>query len=76
MGEFLTNHNRGLLYRQESIVERIHVPIFEPLFLELQHFTDCIIDHETPPVCHKLIRQTRALKRLRLFCQLPRKTMT
>jgi virulence factor len=50
LGEFLSNHNRGLLYRQESIVQRIHVPIFEPLFLELQHFTDCILDNEMPQV--------------------------
>ncbi|MCL5959916.1 MAG: Gfo/Idh/MocA family oxidoreductase [Chloroflexi bacterium] len=31
-------------YRQESIIERIHVPMLEPLALELRHFVDCIRD--------------------------------
>lgn len=48
--EFLNHNDRGVKYRQESIVERIHIPIFEPLFLELQHFVDCIINNETPQV--------------------------
>ena len=47
----MTNHlYRGVKYRQESLVERIHIPIFEPLLLELQHFVDCIINQETPQV--------------------------
>jgi predicted dehydrogenase len=29
-------------YRQESILERIHVPFVEPLVLELEHFTNCV----------------------------------
>lgn len=29
-------------YRQESIIERIHVPMAEPLMLELSHFVDCV----------------------------------
>ncbi|MEW5958565.1 MAG: Gfo/Idh/MocA family oxidoreductase [Chloroflexota bacterium] len=29
-------------YRQESIIERIHVPMVEPLMLELRHFVDCV----------------------------------
>ena len=29
-------------YRQESVIERIHVPMFEPLMLELRHFVDCV----------------------------------
>ncbi len=29
-------------YRQESIIERIHVPMAEPLMLELAHFVTCI----------------------------------
>ena len=37
-------------YRQESLVERIYVPTFEPLFLELQHFVECIQDHKQPNV--------------------------
>jgi len=28
-------------YRQESVIERIHVPMAEPLMLELRHFADC-----------------------------------
>lgn len=46
IGEYLNNNK----YRQESIVERIHVPIFEPLFLELQDFVDCIIEGKAPRV--------------------------
>lgn len=45
IGEYLShNHRGGIKYRQESVVERIHVPIFEPLFLELQHFVECIVE--------------------------------
>jgi predicted dehydrogenase len=29
-------------YRQESVIERIHVPMFEPLMLELRHFVECV----------------------------------
>ncbi len=46
VGEYLA-HNK---YRQESIVERIQVPIFEPLFVELQHFIECIVENKTPMV--------------------------
>lgn len=46
IGEYL-NSNK---YRQESIVERIHVPIVEPLLTELQHFTQCILEGKTPSV--------------------------
>lgn len=28
-------------YRQESIIERIHVPLLEPLVIELEHFVHC-----------------------------------
>ena len=42
VGEYLNLNHRGVKYRQESVIERIHVPIFEPLFLELQHFVDCV----------------------------------
>ncbi|RME76993.1 MAG: gfo/Idh/MocA family oxidoreductase [Chloroflexi bacterium] len=31
-------------YRQESIIERIHVPMAEPLVLELQHFVSAVRD--------------------------------
>ena len=39
--QYLDNH-RITKYRQESIIERIHVPMFEPLMLELRHFLDCV----------------------------------
>jgi predicted dehydrogenase len=48
IGEYQSLNHRGVKYRQESIVERIHVPTFEPLFLELQHFVDCIREHQQP----------------------------
>jgi predicted dehydrogenase len=39
--EYLTNHQMTR-YRQESIIERIHVPMAEPLMLELLHFVECV----------------------------------
>jgi predicted dehydrogenase len=42
-GEYLDQNHRGVKYRQESLLESIHVPIFEPLFLQLQHFVQCIL---------------------------------
>jgi virulence factor len=48
IGEYLNHNKRGVKYRQESIVERIHVPTSEPLFSELQHFTDCIRRNNPP----------------------------
>jgi len=50
MGEYISRGQRGVQYRQESIVERISVPTFEPLFLELQHFIDCIVNGSHPLV--------------------------
>ena len=47
-GEYLNHNHRGVKYRQESIVERIHVPTSEPLFLELQHFIDCVLRNKSP----------------------------
>jgi predicted dehydrogenase len=46
IGEYLNNNK----YHQESIVERIHVPIVEPLFVELQHFVECILEGKPPRV--------------------------
>jgi predicted dehydrogenase len=43
IGQYMNHNHRGVKYRQESIVERIHVPPLEPLLLELQHFVDCIL---------------------------------
>lgn len=31
-------------YRQESIIERIYVPMAEPLMLELRHFVECVLE--------------------------------
>jgi len=39
--KYLDEHNITS-YRQESVIERIHVPMFEPLMLELRHFVDCV----------------------------------
>ena len=41
--------NQAGSYHQESVIERIHVPMEEPLMLELQHFVECI--HEGKPTC-------------------------
>lgn len=46
VGEYYSSNK----YRQESVVQRIHVPGFEPLFLELQHFIDCIVEGTTPRI--------------------------
>lgn len=43
IGEYLNHSQKGVKYRQESIVERIHIPSSEPLFLELQHFVDSVL---------------------------------
>lgn len=49
-GEYLNQNQHGAKYRQESIVERIHVPIAEPLTLQLQHFIDCVAERRQPLV--------------------------
>lgn len=46
IGEYLNNNK----YRQESIVERIQVPIVEPLLAELQHFVSCVLEGRSPSV--------------------------
>lgn len=50
MGEYLSNGQSGVKYRQESVVERIQVPAVEPLFLELQAFVDCALGAKAPTV--------------------------
>lgn len=50
VGEYRNYNHQGVQYRQEGVVERIHVPSAEPLFLELQHFIDCIRNGRTPLV--------------------------
>jgi predicted dehydrogenase len=46
-GEYL--QRSGHAYRQESVIERLHVPGSEPLFLELEHFADCV-QQDHPPL--------------------------
>jgi predicted dehydrogenase len=41
--QYIDNHSASK-YRQESVIERIHVPTVEPLLLELRHFIECIAD--------------------------------
>ena len=53
ISQYLNHNHQGVKYRHESIIERIHVPIFEPLFLELQHFVDCILQNTPPKVSAK-----------------------
>jgi predicted dehydrogenase len=50
IGEYLSQNSKGVKYRQESVVERIQVPIFEPMFLELQHFVECVAENKPPLV--------------------------
>jgi len=52
-GEYLNSNKRGVKYRQEGIIERITIPSFEPLLLELQHFVECILENKTPFVTAK-----------------------
>ncbi len=49
-GEYLNHNQHGIKYRQESVVERIHVPLAEPLLLELQHFIASIRANQQPLV--------------------------
>ena len=48
--EYLANRERPLRYRQEGLVERIHIPTAEPLWLELQDFVRCVQDGSRPRV--------------------------
>lgn len=48
--EYLSNHQRPLRYRQENLVERIHIPTAEPLMLELQDFARCVREGSEPGV--------------------------
>jgi len=41
--QYLDNH-RATKYRQESVIERIYVPMSEPLMLELHHFVESICE--------------------------------
>ena len=61
VGEYVS-HNRGSAkYRQESVVERIYVPIAEPLHAELDHFVECVRTRKPP-----LVTAEHGLRTLRL----------
>ncbi|RLC95586.1 MAG: gfo/Idh/MocA family oxidoreductase [Chloroflexi bacterium] len=47
--QYLDNHHTTR-YRQESVIERIHVPMYEPLMLELRHFVDCVRENRPSQV--------------------------
>lgn len=47
--QYLDNHN-VTRYRQESVIERIHIPMSEPLMLELHHFVDCVRENRPSQV--------------------------
>ncbi|MGL4651345.1 MAG: Gfo/Idh/MocA family oxidoreductase [Caldilineaceae bacterium] len=51
VGEYVQRQNGGGGgYRQESFVERIHVPSAEPLHLEMEHFIECVRTRKAPLV--------------------------
>jgi virulence factor len=41
--QYVDNH-QAAKYRQESVIECIHVPLVEPLLLQLRHFVECVIN--------------------------------
>jgi predicted dehydrogenase len=50
VGEYGQHGSQGFKYRQESVVERISVPSFESLLIELQHFVERILDGKASAV--------------------------
>jgi len=64
-GQYLNHNARGVKYRQESVVESIVVPVVEPLYSELQHFVDCVVEGKCP-----LVTPTAGLKALHLALQI------
>lgn len=60
-GEYQNANNRGVKYRQESVVEKIFIPGYEPLMLELQHFVDCVMGD-----CKTEVSANDGLKALKL----------
>jgi predicted dehydrogenase len=67
-GEYLNQSKRDVKYRQESLLESILVPIVEPLFAELQHFIDCILEKKEPMVT--TMDGVRTLRLARTICDL------
>jgi predicted dehydrogenase len=43
-GQYQNHNSRGVKYHQEGVVESIVVPVVEPLYSELQHFIDSIVE--------------------------------
>lgn len=64
-GEYLPQNHHSVKYRQESVVERIHVPMVEPLRLELEHFLSGVRTGCTP-----LVTAVDGLNVLRLATQI------
>jgi predicted dehydrogenase len=66
VGEYLA-HNT---YRQESVVERLHVPIAEPLHLQLQHFVECVLHNQPTRVpVRDGLRVLRVAEAVRAACR-------
>ncbi len=65
VGEYVNHAPRGVKYRQESIVESIHVPIAEPLLLEMQHYLECVRTGAVP-----LVTAAHGAQALRLAMQI------
>ena len=77
-GEYLAHSKSGVKYRQESVIERILVPVSEPLYLELEHFVDCVREHRAPIVTARdglralrLAQTLREAARENLICAIP-----
>lgn len=68
IGEYQSNTQRGVKYRQEGFVELIHVPSSEPLFLEIQHFVDCVRYQRQPLVICRT-RPQKTLELAMLICE-------
>jgi predicted dehydrogenase len=64
-GQYLNHNSRGVKYRQEGVVESILVPVIEPLYSELQHFVDSVVEGKPP-----LVTPAAGLKALRLALQI------
>jgi predicted dehydrogenase len=73
IGQYLNHSKRGVKYRQESILERIVVPIVEPLYSELQHFIDCVAERKAPVVTAR--DGMRALRLASQICEAAQKRM-
>ena len=61
IGEYQNSNSRGVKYRQESVVEKIYIPGYEPLMLELQNFVECVLGE-----CKTEVTARDGLKALKL----------